>query len=243
LYHYNNEQIERSAEMSLSESTDNIRRIMHSRLQNGLPAMYVASVSEENSVVTDVLTLKDEHLINIAFSGDVNTSVETLSNYYVYAEDVDEDGVVELPSIITMKPISYWNGEEEKYLLRWYSFDENGWEYDKQFTFHNFVGGWYLQLDSSWASRITVDRFNGVYVFYLWDESYRSATPLFSLHIFTGSTRDEEAVKDGRFALHRAEGIAYSASLEEAAAEYEITEDYLINSFRLIRQDWQTGET
>ena len=55
--------------------------------------------------------------------------------------------------------------------------------------------------------------------------------------------RDEEAVKDGRFALHRAEGIAYAASLFEAAAEYEITEDYLIDSFQLIRQDWQTGET
>ena len=243
LYHYNNEQIERSAEMSLSESTDNIRRIMHSRLQNGLPAMYVASVSEENSVVTDVLTLKDEHLINIAFSGDVNTSVETLSNYYVYAEDVDEDGVVELPSIITMKPISYWNGEEEKYLLRWYSFDENGWEYDKLFTFHNYVGGWYLQLDSSWAGRITIDQYNGVYVFYLWDESYQTATTLFTLYVFTGGARDEEAVKDGRFPLYRSEGVAYSASLSEGAAEYGITEAYLINSFRLIRQDWQTGET
>ena len=55
--------------------------------------------------------------------------------------------------------------------------------------------------------------------------------------------RDEEAVKDGRFALHRAEGIAYAASLAEAAAKYEITEDYLTDSFRLIRQDWQTGET
>jgi hypothetical protein len=216
---------------------------MQGKLENDVPAIFVASAVDEDAVVTDVLTVKDNRLINIAFSGDVNTSVETLRNYYVYAEDIDEDGVVEIPSIITMKSVSPWSDEEEQYLLRWYYFDENGWEYDKQFTFHNFVGGWYLQLDSSWASRITVDRFNGVYVFYLWDESYRSATPLFSLHIFTGSTRDEEAVKDGRFALHRAEGIAYSASLEEAAAEYEITEDYLINSFRLIRQDWQTGET
>ena len=88
-----------------------------------------------------------------------------------------------------------------------------------------------------------MEQFNGVYSFYLWDESYRSATLLFTVHVFTGSARDEEAVRDGRFALYRAEGVAYSASLAEGSAEYDITEDYLVDSFRLIRQDWQTGET
>lgn len=243
LYHFGNGQIERSAEMSLSERPENIRRIMQGRLENGIPAIFVASAVERDAVVTDVLTIKDHQLINLAFSSDVNTTVQTLQNYYVYAEDIDEDGVVEIPSMITMKPVSVRDHGEEKNLLRWYSFDDNGWEYDKLFTFHNHVGGWYLQLDSSWASRITVEQQGGVYSFYLWDESYQAATPLFTLYVFTGSTRDEEAVKDGRFALHRAEGIAYAASLAEAAAEYEITEDYLTDSFRLIRQDWQTGET
>jgi hypothetical protein len=243
LYHYGAGRIERSVEMSLSESPENIRRIMQANLENGVPAIFVASAVDQDAIVTDVLTIRDNQLINIAVSDDVNTSVQTLRNYFVYAEDIDSDGVVEIPSIITMKSVTYWNDEEEKYLLRWYSLDDNGWEYDKLFTFHNFVGGWYLQLDSSWASRITVEQFNGVYAFYLWDESYQVATPLFTVFVFTGSNRDEDAVRDGRFALYRAEGIAYSASLAEAAAEYGITEDYLIDSFRLIRQDWQTGET
>ena len=243
LYHFGSGQIARSAEMSLSEAPENIRRIMQGKLENGTPAIFIASAVEQDSVVTDILTIKDRQLINLAFSSDVNTSVQTLHNYFVYAEDIDEDGVVEIPSMITMKPVSNWNPAEEKNLLRWYSFDDNGWEYDKLFTFHNYVGGWYLQLNSSWASRITVEQMGGVYVFYLWDEFYQSATPLFTLYVFTGSARDEEAVKNGRFALYRSEGIAYAASLSEAAAEYAITEDYLIDSFRLIRQDWQTGET
>ena len=90
---------------------------------------------------------------------------------------------------------------------------------------------------------MTVEQYNSVYKFYLWDETYQAATPLFTLYVFTGGTRDEEAVKNGRFAVYRAEGVAYSASLESAAAEYGITEDYIIESFRLIRNDWQTGET
>lgn len=243
LYHYGNGQIERSMELALSESPANIRRIMQGNLEKNIPAIFIASAVDQNAIITDVLTIKNGELINIAATGDINTSVETLRNYYVYAEDIDGDGVVEIPSIITMKPVTFWTNEKEKYFLRWYSFDDNGWEYDKLFTFHNFVGGWYLQLGSDWASRVTVEQYNGVYAFYLWDESYQTATPLFVLHVFTGSTRDEEAVKDGRFALYRAEGVAYSASLAEGAAAYGITEEYLINSFRLIRQDWQTGET
>ena len=243
LYHFSNGQIVRSVEMSLSESPDNIHRIMQGKLENGVPAIFVASAQGQDAIVTDILTVKAGHLINLVFSGNLSTSVHTLRNYFVYAEDIDDDGVVELPSLIGMKPVSYWSHEEERNLLRWYSLDDNGWEYDKQFTFHNFVGGWYLQLDSRWASRMTVEQFNGQYVFYLWDESYQAATPLFTLYVFTGSDRDEASVKDGRFPLYRAEGVAYSARLEEAASAYEITEDYLINSFRLIRQDWQTGVT
>ena len=243
LYHSGDNQIQRSAEMSLSESPQNIRRIMQGKLENGSPAIFVASAVGWDAVVTDVLTSKDGQLINLAFSADVDTSVQTLRNYYVYPDDIDEDGVVELPSVITMKPVSTWNQEEERNLLRWYSFDDNAWEYDKLFTFHNYSGGWYMQLDSSWASRITVEQQDGKFEFYLWDESYQAATPLFTLYVFTGSDRDEEAVREGRFALYRSEGIAYAAGLAEAAADYAITEDYLINSFRLIRQDWQSGET
>ncbi|MEF2838704.1 MAG: hypothetical protein U0N82_13395 [Oscillospiraceae bacterium] len=243
LYHYANGQIERSVEMALSENPGSIRRIMQGKLENNKPAVFIASTVDQNAIITDVLTLRNNELVNIAVSNDVNTSVHTLRNYFVYAEDIDNDGVIEIPSIITMKPVSYWTNEEEKHFLRWYSFDENGWEHDKLFTFHNFLGGWYLQLGNNWASRVTVEQYNSVYKFYLWDETYQAATPLFTLYVFTGGTRDEEAVKNGRFAVYRAEGVAYSASLESAAAEYGITEDYIIESFRLIRNDWQTGET
>ena len=243
LYQTRNGQIERSLEQSLSEGATNIRRIMQGKLQSGKSAVYEASALDTNVLITDVLTLQDNRFVNLTFTGEVNTSIPTLRNFYVYSDDIDDDGVVEIPYTITMKPLSLGQNVEANYFLLWYSLDENGWEYNKFFTFHEFMGGWYLQLHSNWASRITVEQENGAYHFYLWDESYQMATSLFTVYVFTGSNRDEEAVHDGRFALYRAEGVAYAASLEAAAAEYDITEDYLIESFRLIRQDWQTGET
>lgn len=242
LYSYNNGQIVRSVETELSEPPSKIRRILSGKLQTGNPAIFVASSANENEIVTDIFTLKEGRLTNITFSSEAETSIRTLRNFYVYADDIDGDGIIELPSLIIMKPVSLWQDEEQKFLLRWFSMDTEGWEMDKLFTFHNYVGGWYLQLDSSWASRVTVDQSNG-YTFYVWNESYDYATELFTLYVFTGSSRDEDTTKDGRFALHRSEGVAYAAKLAAGAAEYEITEEYLIESFRLIRQDWQTGET
>ena len=46
-----------------------------------------------------------------------------------------------------------------------------------------------------------------------------------------------------RFVLHRTESTVYAANLEVASASYGISKDGLINSFRMILQDWNTGET
>ena len=243
LYSSRGGQIERSVETELSASTSRIRRILPGRLQGDVPAVYVASSANENEIVTDIFSLIDGRLTNISFSSEADTSIRTLRNFYVYADDIDNDGVVELPGLITMKPVSLWRDEEQKFLLRWFSLDADGWEMDKLFTYHNYVGGWYLQLDSSWASRVSVDQGEGTYTFYVWNESYDRATELFTLFICTGANRDEEVSKDGRFALYRSEGVAYGAKLADAAPEYNLTEEYLTACFRLIRQDWQTGET
>ncbi len=243
LYSFRNGQIQRSVETELSEDPTHIRRITSGMLEGEVPAVYVASSVEGEAIVTDIFAMKDGSFTNICFSSEAQTSISTLRNFYVYADDLDNDGIMELPSLITMKPVSSWEEDSQKFLLRWFSLGVDGWETDKMFTYHNYLGGWYLQLNSSWASRVTVDQNGSVYSFYVWDETYQEATGLFTLYVFTDSSRDEDAVKDGRFALYRAEGVAYAAKIEPAAAEYGITEEQLIQHFRLIRQDWQTGET
>lgn len=242
LYSYQNGQIVRSVETELSEHTSRIRRIMTSKLQDGTPAVFVTSSSGDNVIVTDVFVVKDGHFTNIAYSTEADTSIRTLLNYYVYAEDIDSDGILELPDLITMKPVNAWREDEQQFLLRWYAMDVDGWELDKMYTFHNYIGGWYLQLDSQWAGRLTVEQEQNRFNFYVWDESYQVAIPLFSVFVLTGADRDESASQDGRFPLYRAEGVAYAAQLDFAAPEYGITEKSLQDSFHLIRQDWQTGE-
>lgn len=234
--------LRRSVETELSQEPSKIRRIQAGKLQGGKSAVFVASSVDEQTLVTDIFAMKNGAFTNIAFSSELDTSIQTLLNFYVYAEDINEDGVIELPSIIPMQVVSP-EDIEQKVLLRWFSMDADGREVNKLYTFHDFLGGWYVKLDSQWAERVTMIRKDGSYIFLMWDEHFETAVRVFSIDVFTGNTRDEDAQKDGRFPLYRSEGIAYAGKLEKYAPEYGITKEYLIESFRMIRQERRTEES
>ena len=243
LYAYSNGILTRSNEVDLSAPADRIKRIMVGNLHGGIPAVYVASSVEESAIITDVFALKKDAFTNVSFSNESGTSVQTLRNYYVYADDIDSDGVLELPSLITMVPIQTRSADSMQYLIRWYAMELDGGEVDKMYTFHNYDSGWYIRLDSEFAPRLTVRQDGNSHIFYVWDMEYETYEKLFTVYALTGSNREEAAVEDNRFVLHRAEATVYAAKLDAAAALYEITQESLAECFELIHQDWYTGET
>ena len=240
LYGFSEEEMVRSTEVNLSEPEDHIKRIMVGDLQDGIPAVYVASSVEESAIITDIFAVKEGKFSNISLSNDLGTSVQTLRNYYIYADDIDIDGVLEMPSLITMEP---GNGAAEQYLIRWYAMDSEGRETDKMFTFHNLAGGWYLQLDEAWARRLFVIQDGSSYVFSLWDETHSNTEKIMTVYVLTGSERETAATEGGRFVLYRGDEVVYAAQLEVKAADYGISQENLTNSFHLIYRDWKTGET
>ena len=242
LYRYADDEMQRSREAQLSQQGTGIKRITIGRLHGGETAVFVASAVEEGAIITDVFALRDEEFTNISMVGDSGSSVKTLRNYYVYGDDLNSDGIMELPYLINMKAaMGQQPGDQQ--LIRWYALDIDGREINKLYTYHNYVGGWYLELDSGWAPRVSVVQEGGSYYFYLWDETYMSARVLFTIYCYTGSSRETQATEEGRFPLHSTESAVYAAKLEQVALDMDITNEELINSFHLIRQDWNTGET
>lgn len=241
LYSYRDGAMERSREASLSAGVGAVKRIMAGKLGDQVPAVYIASAVNEDAIVTDIFAMKDDLFTNISFSNESGTSVGTLRNYYIYADDLDGDGVLELPGLMTMRPVSGNGAREQQDLIRWFSLDSDGMEQNRMFTFHNFVGGWYLELREDLAERVSVEQTGNTFLFYVWNgEKPVHALSLFAL---TGADREEQAVAENRFVLCRAEGVVYAGKLEGASAGLGLAEDDLINSFHLIHQAWKTGET
>lgn len=244
LYRFHQGAMERSNEVSLSAPVDKMKRVITGRLEDGVPGVYVASTVGENSIITDVLALVDGRFTNVSASVGTGTSVETLRNYYIYADDIDEDGVVELPGLATAPPPAA-NGTdtEAKHLIRWFSMTTAGQTVEKMYTYHDFQNGWYLTLDLTLASRMAVTEDKNALTFWLWDEQMTAAQPLFTIYTFIGPDREELAVRDNRSVLYEGEDVLYSVYLEVASAGYGITAGTLADSFRLIQVDWNTGET
>ncbi len=119
-------QIVRSVETELSEEPSQIRRIVSGTLEDGSPAVYVISQAEEDSQITDIFALREEKFSNISFSSADNASVQTLCSNAVYPEDMDGDGVLELPGLVSMKAVSPWPVGVQIFLLRRFSLDVQG---------------------------------------------------------------------------------------------------------------------
>ena len=243
LYSYDSGAMVRSTEANLSAPPENIKRIMVSGLHDGIPAVYVASALEESAVITDVFALRDGLFTNVSFSNESGTSVKTLRNYYVYADDIDEDGELELPSLMDMTVSGQRMDNSMQYLIRWYAMSLYGDEVDKMYTFHNFDAGWYMLLSSQWAHRILVTQEGTSYTFHMWNRQLTSSEKLFTVYALTGSDREDAAIRDGRFVLHRGDSVIYCAKLERAAAAFDLTQESLTECFRFIQRDWKTGET
>lgn len=242
-YAYVNGAMERSNQARMSEPVEQIKRIITGKIHGGHPAVYVASAVDENAIITDVFTLQNGVFQNISFSNESGTSVKTLRNYFVYADDIDDDGVVELPALINMHIPEGTNATSMQYLLRWYAMTVEGKEIEKKYTFHNFQGGWYLTLDSQWAHRVAVVQQGSVYEFYLWDELFQTSQKMMTIYMLTGNNRQEQATVNHRFVLYQTDSVVYAAELEVASAACGLTPDTLPKSFYLIHQDWKNGET
>lgn len=243
VYAYVNGAMERSNQAGMSEPVDQIKRIITGKIHGGQPAVYVASAVDDSAIITDVFILRDDQFLNISFSNESGTSVQTLRNYFVYADDIDEDGVVELPDLMTMTRPAGTSATGMQHLIRWYAMNAEGAEIEKKYTFHNFQSGWYITLNSDWADRIAVVQQGNVYEFYLWDELFYSSRKIFSLYMLSGDSREQQSKIDNRLELYRTDTVIYAAKVDSFAAEYGITPEVLVKSFYLIHEDWKNGET
>ena len=233
LYEVEKGVVERSLEVKLSAPVSRLQRVITGELAGGEAAVFVASALEDTVLVTDVYALRSGALTNISLSNESGTSVSTIRNHFVYAQDIDEDGQLELPALIPMKAMSERNTQSED-LIRWYSLSITGEEVDKLYTYHNFVNGWYLVLDSTWAQQVTVTQDSTGYSFYLWDLAKENAIRVLEVEMLYTQDEISEAMENGSILLYQGESSAYVGTLTSDAAQFGLTQEWLRGSFHLI---------
>ena len=245
LYRWREGQMEREPEVMLTNGVQSIKRIIAGQLMQEIPAVFVASVYDTDSIVTDVFAFSGGGFTNLTHADGEHT-VPTLRSYFVYACDIDGDGLIELPELLQLPQSE--DGGDRYSLIYWYNLDGKGQKTVKQTTYHCFSGGWYVTVPEQWREKLTISRGEEVggvrgYVFSEWKQGGQPPEEIFTLYTFTGEDRNELASADGRFLVSEKGDVSCSAKMGTSVLAKGMSEEDLKMMFNYIQIDWNSGET
>lgn len=244
LYRYDGSQMAKEPDVAMSVDAANLRRVITGYLEPGVMAVFAASLYEQG-IVTDVFVCQNSQFYNASLDPNGSgLSAQTVRNYYIYADDIDDDGLVELPRPEALPPAR----EDETdtfWVINWYNLGLDGHTTDKLLTYHNFSAGWYLQLPERWRGQIAVYRTEGtvgwIYTFARLAED-GTLTPVVHISPING---DGSGLRGNWFVLGQVAGTYYAALIPPEAAGWSgsLTAEELQARFHPIRYDWNMGET
>lgn len=229
----------RTEEVQLSCPVDKVSRILTGLLTDGVPGVFISGTDAAGDVLTDVLTLNRGQLSNAALASSTGARMASYNGYSVFPADMDGDGILEMPALVKAKDPK---GATNQRLIRWYALSSDGAETERFHTWYDYENDWYLRLEDSWLENLRISREDGSVSFYQENKETNTTDRIFSVYILTGQNREENAVIENRFVLHKGESVIYAARLEVASGALAITQEDLISNFRLLSQAMQSGE-
>ena len=235
---------------STAPLSDGMRDVVNSevdRLADGQMGVYVA-VELETGVLTDILVLENDNLVNVTRDLETGNSLDTARSYTeVGAADINSDGVLEIPRPIALTPIDTENSSTQ-YLIYWQQFDSRGKGSTSCITYHTVSDSWYLNLPNSWDERtITIARDDSLssrgeraVVFYYWPDREEGGKPekFLTIYRLTGSNRNARSKLAGRTTLFSDSTATYCAALDRNVWDCGLDEEGLSQRFKFIMVEW-----
>lgn len=230
LYTMQDEKIRNTVTVELSERADKVKRSQLGRLSDGENALFISSVTADGAVQSEVFCLEGEDLRRLWRS----EPVESPGGYPMYAEDLDADGILELPGLIPMN--NHPEQQRQQYFVRWFTLDSQGHQQEARTTYMNYTQGWYLTLLPSQVEQITVVTDRDDCAFYGLADG-QVPVPLLSIHTLTEENRQALVQQAGYTVLYENDTVIYAAEFEADAARYGFTPEVLMQNFYRMRSE------
>ena len=226
LYRFEDSQLKASSQLGISLSSGNIKRMDLVVLQDGNQAVLVVS-EEQDSQMFELVAFMGNHLQHVYGP----TVVDRLHNNFVYPMDADCDGDTDLPELLPIE------GSEEDAWIRWFGVDAQGHRVDGMYTYYRYADKWYIHLDRSWISKLSVSHAEGICTF-----SNQDKETVLTIYALTGVNRKEQAQQLGGVVLGSSEYITFAATIGPGAEELGITEQRVKQLFYAIDLKLYTEE-
>ena len=219
-------------------------RVTQGKLQEEVPALFVTGVTDASRAVTDILSVRNGELTNVVLSDLTGVSGEIAPFCSLYPSDINNDGLTEVPSPIQVSSMMETGAAYQR--VDWYAYNAGGQSSLALHTYHDVEDRWYLRLPEEglnhiWVGRATMPDEAAV-TFYILDGE--AMEPFLRITAITGSSRENRAVRGGRFLLSRQSEVIYTAELLDAndTWQYGVTADEVREAFSLITSEWSAGD-
>ena len=219
-------------------------RVTQGKLQEEVPALFVTGVTDASRAVTDILSVRNGELTNVVLSDLTGVSGEIAPFCSLYPSDINNDGLTEVPSPIQVSSMMETGAAYQR--VDWYAYNAGGQSSLALHTYHEVEDRWYLRLPEEWLNHIWVGRATmpdeAAVTFYILDGE--AMEPFLRITAITGSSRENRAVRGGRFLLSRQSEVIYTAELLDAndTWQYGVTADEVREAFSLITSEWSAGD-
>ena len=209
-------ELQRLGEQYLHVSYDSLRQIRQGRI-TGASAIVFSGVSAEGLLLTDVLTVDGGSLVTVSPRQEILSSAP-IHSYYVYPDDLDGDGLLEIPE--TRQLDAYDEGSGAQWVIDWYSLSASGSCRKVTTTYQNFGENWYLEIPAVWEDTLIIkagDESTTVSTVTLYhsreDEPLQEILTIFTLR---GSDRQQYAADRGLTILVNDNEMILAVSLPDA---------------------------
>ena len=226
LYRYEEGQLHVSSQLDIAASAGSIKRMDLVVLQDGNQAVLAVS-EEQDSQMMELVAIIGNELHHIYGP----TVVDRLHDNFVYPMDVDGDGDTELPELVPME------GSQEHAWIRWFGVDAQGSRTDGMYTYYSYADKWYIHIDRSWITKLSVSHDEGICTF-----SNRERETVMTIYALTGVNRKEQAQQLGGVVLGSSEYITFAATIGPGAEGMGITEERVRQLFYAIDLKLYTEE-
>ena len=205
-------------------------------------ALYITSVLSDGKRAVDVVAYQENVLTNVSLDPETGISRDLLDRYMdLEPTDVNEDGVLELPTPVPM-PGGGDSAAFDVYMLDWSQYDSQGRRHQVCTTYHNTADGWYLVIPEEWKDQVTLSRYDGIsgqraVVFSHMEGETKPPSRFLVIYKFT--SQFERANTSQRFSLREEEDAVYAASFyEQSNWNCGMNDADLLESFHLIQSGW-----
>ena len=231
----------------LTNGIEALLRVRSTQLADGKNAIAIESSYSGSGIVTDLLTVRNGQLQNITMDESAGVSSGTIRSYSVYCRDINGDGVLDIPVLVSLPSFSE---NVSYYMIEWYSYYSTGAMAHICTTYNNTSDNWYMVLPDDWIGNITVRRESSnsgerSIIFSKVDEEGRNSGDFLAIYALTGDNRAERATYADRFVLLAEEDTIYAASIlmDETELGLDISQELIRENFHIIYSEWITGET